>query len=299
MLELSKMRFGLVSAFTIGLLMLSSTAFGQQSTGGKNVQKQTGKADSTPAKQAGSDTAKPSASPAVNAAAAPGKKWNLRVSKGAPLLVSLQAQKVSLTEIAGDLSRQLNVPVLLSPVMEKQKINADFVKYPLEAAVRTLAPQVFIDYEVTGDYSVQPKPIAIYLYAFNEPPPAANTVVKGTSEAILIEGNTEEGTDSAAPSADGKKEEPPLNVTFEKNQLTVHARKQPLSVVLYEIASKIGVPLEVRTDSTDLVDVSYSNYSVEQALRSLSPAVRFYYRANLSTADNQPLRIVLSAPAKS
>lgn len=298
MLELSKMRFVLVSALGTALLILSTSAFAQQSTGGKNVQKQSGKTDSTQTKQTGSEAAKPSASPAA-AAVAPGKKWNLRVSKSAPLLVSLQAQKVSLTEIAGDLSRQLNVPVLLSPVMEKQKITADFVKYPLEAAVRALSPQVFIDYEVTGDYSVQPKPIAIYLYAFNEPPPAANMVVKGTSEAILIEGNTEEGTDAAASSADGKKEEPPLSVTFEKNQLTVRARKQPLSVVLYEIASKIGVPLEVRTDSTDLVDVSYSNYSVEQALRSLSPSVRFYYRANLSTADNQPLRIVLSAPAKS
>jgi hypothetical protein len=298
MLELSKMRFVLVLAIATALLILSASAFAQQSTGSKNVQKQGGKTDSTQTKQAGSETAKPSASPAA-AAVVPGKKWNLRISKTAPLLVSLQAQKVSLTEIAGDLSRQLNVPVLLSSVMEKQKITADFVKYPLEAAVRALSPQVFIDYEVTGDYSVQPKPIAIYLYAFNEPPPAANTVVKGTSEAILIEGNTEEGTDAAASSPDGKKEESPLSVTFEKNQLTVRARKQPLSVVLYEIASKIGVPLEVRTDSTDLVDVSYSNYSVEQALRSLSPSVRFYYRANLSTADNQPLRIVLSAPAKS
>jgi hypothetical protein len=291
MWKFGDMRF-VINLLVAVAIFIPTAVYAQQVGAGKTAPKPNVKVEAPQSKQG--EGAKPATAPAT-----PVKKWSLRVSKNAPLVVSLQAQKVSLTEIAAELSRQLNVPVLLSPVMEKQKITQDFVKYPVEAAARQLAPQVFIDYEVSGDYSVQPKPIALYLYAFNEPPPPANSVVKGSSEAILIEGDTEEGTDSANSSAQGKKEEPPLTVTFEKNQLTVRARKQPLSVVLYEIANKIGVPLEVRTDSTDLVDVSYSNYTVEQALRSLSPSVRFYYRANLSTAENQPLRIVLSAPAKS
>jgi len=233
--------------------------------------------------------------------ATPGKAWRVRVSVGPPVLVTLNAKEGPMAEIAADMGRQLGVPVILSPVMTNQRVTLDFVKYPLEAAVRLLAPQSYIDYEVTGDYSAQPKPIAIYLNAFNEAPPAANAVVKGTSEAILIEGDTEEGTEAEASNTRqaSDKDDPPLRVTYEKNQLSVRARKQPLSVVLYAITDKLGIPFEVRSDNTELVDVNFTNYSVEQAVRNLSPSVRFYYRTDLQTSEIKPLRIVLAAAAKS
>jgi hypothetical protein len=52
----------------------------------------------------------------------------------------------------------------------------------------------------------------------------------------------------------------------------------------------------MRYESPEIVDVDFTNYSVEQAIRSLSPAVRLFYRTDLQTYDVQPLRIVLSAP---
>jgi hypothetical protein len=45
-----------------------------------------------------------------------------------------------------------------------------------------------------------------------------------------------------------------------------------------------------------VVDVDFNNYTVEQAIRGLSPAVRLLYRTDLQTYDVQPLRIVLAAP---
>ena len=236
--------------------------------------------------------------PAGRKAVPPAQPWRLRVSKTAPYLVTLNATKARLTDIAADLGRQLGAPVFLSPVMEKQRVTLEFTKYPLESAIRALAPQPYIDYELSGDYSVQPKPIAIYLQAYNEPQPPENAAVKNNSEVLIIEGNTEEGLDTPAPDAKDQ-EEKPLTVSFDKNQLTVRARKQPLNVVLYEIANKVGVPFELQYESKELVDVSFSNYTLEQAVRSLSPSVRLYVRTDLSTSEARPLRIVLGPPTKS
>jgi len=218
------------------------------------------------------------------------KPWSVRVSKGAPHTFTVKANAANLPEITAELSRQLKVPISLRPLMSKQRVSLDFGGLNLEAMLRMLAPQSYIDYVAGGD-DPQPKPLAIYLQALNERPPA--TTVRGTSEAILIEGDTEEGTDSTEQKK--KEEEDPLRVTFTNNTLSVRARKQPLSVVLYKIATEVGVPFEMRYESSEVVDVEFTNYSIEQAVRSLSPAVRFYYRLDLQTFQVQPLRIALVA----
>ena len=228
------------------------------------------------------------------AEAKPGEKpWSVRMSKGAPHTFTVKAKEANLTEITAELSRRLNAPITLSPLMSKQRVTLDFGGLNLEATLRMLAPQAYVDYVAGGD-DPQPKPLAIYLQGLNERPPSLTDAVHGTNEAILIEGDTEEGTDSAEQK---KKEEDPLRVTYANNQLSVHARKQPLSVVLYKIANEVGVPFELRYDTSDLVDVEFTNYSVEQAVRSLSPAARFYYRLDLQSFQVQPLRITLAAPS--
>jgi hypothetical protein len=158
-----------------------------------------------------------------------------------------------------------------------------------------LAPQSYVDYMAGGEGGDEPKPLAVYLQGLNEPQPAMNAAVRGSSEAILIEGDTEEGTDSEAQRK--KEEEDPLRVTYLNNQLSVRARKQPLSVVLFKIASEVGVPFEMRYESAELVDVEFQNYPLDQAFRSLSPGVRFYYRVDLQTFQVQPLRLALLPPA--
>jgi len=213
------------------------------------------------------------------------------MSKEAPHTFSVKAKDARLSEVAAELSRLLKVPVTLSPLLQKQTITLDFSGMNLEGALRLLAPQAFVDYVAVGQ-SAQAQPLAVYLQGANEPQPSLTATVTGNSEAILIEGNTEDGTEEA----EKKEEEEPLRVTFAQNQLSVVARKQPLTVVLFKIASEIGVPFELRWESPEMVDLEFTNYSVEQAVRTLSPGVRLYYRLDLQSFAVQPLRLALVAP---
>ncbi|MEP6635330.1 MAG: hypothetical protein ABJB97_01300 [Acidobacteriota bacterium] len=219
--------------------------------------------------------------------------FKLKVAKGPVRAVNLKADRAQVAEIAAQLEKNLDVPVLLSPVMQKAKVTIDFVELPLETALRMIAPQPYVDYELSGDGSTLPKVVAIYLYAVNEPPPAESAVVRGDSEAILISGDTEEGTEAES---EKDKQEKALSVKMERNQLTVHARKQPLTAVLYEIASKVDIPFEMKYDSTEVVNIDLSNATMEQVVRSLSPNIRLYQRTDLQTYETRPLRLVLAQP---
>jgi hypothetical protein len=223
------------------------------------------------------------------------KSWSVRMSKGAPYTFTVKSKETPLPEIAAELSRLTKVSVTLSPLMAKQKVSLDFAGLNLEATLRMLAPQGYVDYVAGGEGGDEPKPLALYLQGANERPPSTTAAVKGATEAILIEGDTEEGTDSEAQKK--REEEDPLRVTWANNQLSVRARKQPLSVVLFKIASEVGVPFELRYESPEVVDVEFQNYPLDQAFRSIAPGVRFYYRVDLQTFQVQPLRLALLPPA--
>jgi hypothetical protein len=243
---------------------------------------------------------KAEAAPQKGAAAQKGAaqpSWHLVVSKESPTIITLKAKEAPLTEIAAALSKKLKTPVILSPLMQRQRVTLEFENAPLEGAVRMLAPQPYIDYELSGDGSTQPRPLGIFLYAFNETPPERDAVAKGSDEAILIAGNTEEGTE--AYEKQREKEETPLAVKFERNLLSVRASKQPLAIVLFEIASKVDIPFEMKYESADLVDINFSNYTLEQATRALSPNIRLYQRVNLTNYESTPLRLLLVQPASS
>ncbi|MDX6270437.1 MAG: hypothetical protein QOD28_1660 [Acidobacteriota bacterium] len=237
----------------------------------------------------------PATAPRAGAAATAAKTplWTLKVTKKTPTSITLSSKNGQLSEIAAELSKRLKVPVILTPLMQKQRITQEFEAMPLEGALRLLAPQVYVDYELSGD-GAQPKPIGIYLQGMNEQPPAEASVVKGDSEAILIEGNTEDGMEATNVKDEDRS---PLRVTVEKNQLSVKARKQPLTAVLYEIASKVDIPFEMKYESTELVDVDFNNFTMEQAVRTLSPNIRLYQRTNLTSYEVRPLRLVLVSPA--
>lgn len=243
-------------------------------------------------------TQKTAKAPATGTAAANNKEskqpWSVKVTKKAPVSLSLSSKNGRLSEIAAEISQRLKTPVILTPLMQQQNITQEFETLPLEGALRLLAPQVYIDYELSSDGSKQPKVIGIYLQGMNEAPPAESAVVKGDSQAILIEGNTEDGLDESTAKDEAKQ---PLHVAVEKNQISVRARKQPLTAVLYEIASKVDIPFEMKYESTELVDVDFNNYTMEQAVRTLSPNIRLYQRTNLTNYEVRPLRLVLVPPA--
>lgn len=219
-------------------------------------------------------------------------KFTLKVVSGHVGAVDLKANAASVAEIAARLSKEFEIPVLLSPVMQKARVSIEFESMPLESAVRMIAPQPYADYEISGDGSTMAKIVALYLYALNEPPPSESAVVRGDSEAILISGNTEEGTEAAAKD----EQESSLSVKIERNQFTVRARKQPLTAVLYEIANKVDIPFEMKYDSSEVVNVDLNNATIEQVVRTLSPNIRLYQRTDLQTYETRPLRLVLAQP---
>lgn len=226
------------------------------------------------------------------AAKDPKLPFTLRVTNDQIIGLSLKAKDVSLKAIASELSKQLKIPFLLTPIVEKHMVTVDFSDLVLEPAMQMLAPQVFIDYEIDTTPGKQPRPVAVFLQGYNERPPADNAAVRSVSDIMVIEGDTEEGVDSK------KEEDEDLKITFENGQLSVKSKKQPLIVVLYGIANQLKIPLEVKTEVTDLVTVNINKSSVESALQELGPNIRLYLRADLMVGDRRPLRLVLVGPDK-
>ncbi|MGH9967414.1 MAG: hypothetical protein ACREBG_06225 [Pyrinomonadaceae bacterium] len=220
--------------------------------------------------------------------------FSLRISTRDLITLSLKAEKAPLSNIAGEISKRLKIPVLLGKSVTTREVTTDFKGLTLEPAMHLLAPAVFIDYEINRAPGAQPEPVGIYLNGYDDAPPAINAVVPNSSQAILIEGNTEEGLEK--PSAEEKDE--PLRVVYERNALTVIAKKQALSVVLYKIANELGIPLEIKTDSAEIVDLDINKLPLEDAVMRLSPQVRLFVRADLQRLQRTPFRMVLVGPEK-
>ena len=238
---------------------------------------------------------KPPAAPekkTEQAAKDPKLPFTLRITNDQIIGVSLKAKDISLKAIAAELAKQLKIPVMVTPLAEKHMVTVNFSDLVIEPAMQMLAPQVFIDYEIDTTPGKQPRPVGIYLQGYNERPPAINAVVKGNSDVMVIEGDTEEGLDSK------KEEDEDLKITFEKGQLSVKSKKQPLIVVLYGIANQLGIPLEVKTEVEDLVTVNIIKSSLESTLQELGPNIKLYVRADLMVGNRQPLRMVLVGPDK-
>ena len=238
---------------------------------------------------------KPAAAPdkkTEQAAKDPKLPFTLRVTDDQIIGISLKAQDVPLKVIAAELSKRLKIPILLTPIAEKHMVTANFADLVIEPAMQMLAPQVYIDYEIDTTPGKQPRPVAVFLQGYNERPPADNAAVKSVSDIMVIEGDTEEGLPKK------EEEEEDLKITFEKGELSVKSKKQPLIVVLYGIANQLGIPFEVRTEVTDLVTVNINKSSVEAALQELGPNIRLYLRADLLVGNRRPLRMVLVGPDK-
>ena len=285
-------RWRITTLFTLVLsLALSASALAQnsnKSTPAANTEK--------PAKENEQEKAAENGAPKPTTASQKGKgtkgRFTLKVGNEAVRAIDLKANAAQVAEIAAKLSKEFDIPVLLSPVMQKARVSIEFEGMPLEGAVRLIAPQPYADYEISGDGSTMPKIVALYLHALNEPPPSESAVVRGDSEAILISGDTEEGTDRAAK----EDEEVGLSVKIERNHFTVRARKQPLTAVLFEIANKVDIPFEMKYDSSEVVNVDLNNATIEQVVRTLSPNIRLYQRTDLQTYETRPLRLVLAQP---
>jgi hypothetical protein len=242
---------------------------------------------SVAAQQAKPESPAPAKTPATTKPAV--KRYQLKITEGYVTGVSLKAKNAKMSEIAADLEKQLGAKVILAPSLQKDLVTVEFVDLPFEPAMQLLSPHTYIDYEIRAN--AQPKPLGIYLYGNNDPVPATDAVVTGDSQGMLIEGNTED--DTTGPGSD---DDTDLQVDFEKDYLTVTSKHQRLAAVVLEVADAIGVPAEIRGDSTEFLTTEFKQVPIEDGVKRLSPNVRFYVRADLNRAQRTPLRLVLIVP---
>ncbi len=223
------------------------------------------------------------------------KPYTLVVKLDAPTTVSIKGKDINLTELAADLATHLKAPVKLSKILEGQKVTVNASDLTLEATLQMLAPQVFIDYRVAEN---QQTPVAIYLSGYNEAQPSLTAVVKGGSEAMLFEGDTEDGVDQLSEAGKKRLEESPLRVSLAGEKLTIRARKQPLMLVVLRVGSELGIPVELRDEPAELVTTDIVSVPVEEAIQHLSAKIALYVRADLRRAERRLLRLVLMAQAE-
>lgn len=242
--------------------------------------------------------------PPVKETVAPDKKTAAKPSftlavKTKPILnLSLKAEKAKMSEVAHELSQRLKIPVFLGPERQKESISIEFSELTLEPALQLMSPTVYVDYELDTGSTNPPKALGIYFYDMNQGEPPATAVVAGSNQAMLIEGNTEDGIEPATDEEKKKQEEEPLRIKYESGVLTVKAKKQPLPLVMLKIGEELGVPIDIQNERMDPIDANISKLPIEDVVRQLSPNIRLYYRADLTRAEKRALRIVLAEPVK-
>jgi hypothetical protein len=232
--------------------------------------------------------------------AKPGVKapYTLTVKTRPILNISLKAEKANMADVAQDLSKRLKTPVFLGTERQKEPLSIEFSELTLEPALQLLAPTVYVDYEIDSGSQNQPRVLGIFLYDANQGEPPLSAVVHGSTQSMLIEGNTEDGVETESEDEKQKQEEPPLRVTYQNYALSVKARKQPLPLVLLKIGEIIGIPVDIQDERMEIVDANISKLSVEDAVRQLAPNIKLFVRADLTRSERRALRLVLAEPPK-
>jgi hypothetical protein len=222
----------------------------------------------------------------------------LKIQKRPILNISLKAEKAKMSEVAQELSKKLNVPVFLGPERQNELLTIEFSELTLEPALQLMSPTVYVDYEIDTGSGAPPKALGIYFFDTNQGEPPLTAVVNGSTQSMLIEGNTEDGVEPATDDDKKKAEEQPLKVAFKDNLLTVKAKKQPLALVLLKIGEELGIPVDIQGTDAAVIDAEFSKLPIEDLVRQLSPHIRLYLRADLTRAERRALRLVLTEPTK-
>jgi len=239
---------------------------------------------------------KPAEKDAKSQTTKPGVKPYTLTVKTRPILnISLKADKANMADVAQDLSKRLKTPVFLGTERQKEPLSIEFSELTLEPALQLLSPTVYVDYEIDSSGQNPPRALGIFLYDVNQGEPPLSAVVHGSTQSMLIEGNTEDGVE---PESDEKKEEQPLRVTYQDYILSVKAKQQPLPLILLKIGEVVGIPVDIQDEKMDLVDANISKLSVEEAIKQLSPNIKLFVRADLSRSERRTLRLVLTEPPK-
>jgi hypothetical protein len=239
---------------------------------------------------------KQAASKPADSKPTPKKPYVLTVKTRPILNISLKAEKAKMSEVAQDLAKKLKVPVFLGPERQNELLTIEFSELTLEPALQLMSPSVYVDYEIDTGSMEPPKALGIYFYDTNQGEPPLTAVVHGSTQAFLIEGNTEEGAEPETDAEKNAAEEKPLRVTYKNNNFTIKAKKQPLALVLLKIGEELGIPVDIQDQNVSIVDADISKLPIEDVVRQLSPHIRLFLRADLTRAEKRALRLVLAEP---
>jgi hypothetical protein len=223
--------------------------------------------------------------------------YTLTVKTKPILNISLKAEKANIADVAQDLSKRLKTPVFVGTERQKEPLTIEFSELTLEPALQLLSPTVFVDYEVDSGSPGTPRVLGIFLYDVNQGEPPLSAVVHGSTQSMLIEGDTEDG-EPESEEEKKKAEEKPLRVTYQNYQLSIKAKNQPLPLILLKIGETIGIPVDIQYERMEMVDAYISKLTVEDAVRQLSPNVKVFVRADLTRSERRALRLVLAEPPK-
>lgn len=208
----------------------------------------------------------------------PEKTWRIQIKQEGVYFLSVRANQTPLTEIAGELSRRLKAPIVLSKVMEKQQVTLDFEDFPLEMALQMMAPAPYVHYELRGNST--PVCREIFLNAYNERPPLPNFEKKNMS--FIMEGYTD-------PPENGKDDA--LRVSYRNGLLSVTAKHQSLTTVLDRIATAIGVSFSMGPDTDETIDLNFKEVGLENAMAYFPASVRLHVRKDIQRQGTVPLLV--------
>src|SRR5215213_5552093 len=134
--------FGLkaISAAALFILTVAGTAAAQQ------VKETKPTADPAKAQAAKPEPGKPEAVKPADRGA-----LSVKASKALPRTYTIMAKDVKMSELAAALAKAIKAPVFLSPLMQQQRVTVEVAGISLEGVLHRLAPQPYVDYELSGD----------------------------------------------------------------------------------------------------------------------------------------------------
>ena len=222
-------------------------------------------------------------------------------------VATLTAKEAKAADIGVSLAKGLGVPVRMSPLVARRAVTLKLAQAPIENVLLALAPQVYIDYEVRWDQA-QEDWVGVELTGFNEREPATPVEQKAF---LVLAGSTEDESvteetiarEQAGRDEEKLKKDPPegpvLDIAVKNGLVSVRARRQMVTAILLDVASKAGLGFETRGELDDtLIDLDVRDLPVEQIPAAVArPGVALLMRRNLTTGGTRPVAMLLGSEA--